>query len=468
MSGIQAVYTNKEKEILIGEDGKSEQKNMTQGNIYKIIISFSIPLILGNLLQQLYNTADSVIVGNYVGRNALAAVGSGTAIINLLISFSQGIAVGAGVLVAQAIGKNNRRRISLSIHTAISLSIVLGMVLSALGFIFTPHILTVMGTPKEIMPESITYLRNFSLGLLFNVIYNMTAGILNAVGNAKRSLMYLAIASVVNILLDMLFIKYEQWGVFGAALATNISQLLACMLSLLFLIKSPTVYKVELSKLNLNKVMTVNMLKTGLPTGIQNMVVSLSNVLVQASVNSFGTIIVSGFGVYMKIDGFNILPILSLSMVGTTFTGQNFGAGKLERITKGTKILLGIGLLYTLMIGLVLSRYAEVFVGFFTKDISVIQAGVYVMQFFCPFYFLLAILQCLCGVVRGTGRIIPTVLIFLASLCLFRVMWLETVLPLYNSIETIYIMYPVSWGLGAVLAIIYAWKSNLLQYSLFS
>lgn len=310
---------------------KKEKKNsmlMTEGSIVKILLLFSVPLILGNLLQQTYNTVDSIIVGNYVGSNALAAVGSSTALINLLIGFSQGIAVGAGVIVSHSIGANDRKKIHLSVHTAIMIAILLGTCLSIIGFIFTPQLLEWMKTPAEVMPESVTYLRLFSIGMVFNIVYNMEAGILNAVGNSKRSLLYLGIASVINIILDLLFVKILGMGVKGVAIATNLSQMISCLLALGFLMKVNDNYKVYLNKIKLHKETAIKIIKMGLPTGIQSMVISLSNVLIQSNVNVYGPSIMAGFGAYLKIDGFNILPVLSLSMASTTFTGQNCGAGK--------------------------------------------------------------------------------------------------------------------------------------------
>ncbi len=337
----------------------------------------------------MYNTADSVIVGNYVGSNALAAVGSSTAIINLLIAFSQGIAVGAGVLVSQAIGANKKADTKKAVHTSLAISLLLGIFLTLVGFIFTPQILEIMKTPTDVMNDSITYLRIFSLGLVFNVIYNMEAGVLNAVGNSKRSLLYLAIASVTNIILDLFFIKSLKLGVLGAAIATDISQVVSCILALYFLIRVKSIYQVQISEIKLHKNTAIQMIKVGLPTGVQNMVISLSNVLVQSSVNVFGPTIMAGFGAYMKIDGFNILPVMSLSMASTTFTGQNYGAGEKERVKKGMWTTLVIVLIYTGITGALLLTFSNSVMTLFTTDVNVIDAGVSAMKYFVPFIFFL-------------------------------------------------------------------------------
>lgn len=433
---------------------------MTEGKIGKTLLWFAVPLILGNLLQQTYNAVDSIIVGNYVGSNGLAAVGSSSALINLLIAFSQGLAVGAGILVAQAVGAGKQKRISRSVHTAIVIAFLLGILLSVLGFVLTPCLLRWMKTPKEVMRDSVSYLRIFSIGLVFNVVYNMEAGILNAVGNSKRSLLYLAAASATNIVLDLLFIRGLGLGVKGAAIATDVSQAVSCILALGFLLRVKGSYQVHIKELKIHKNTALRMIRVGLPTGIQNMVVSLSNVLVQSSINVFGPAAMAGFGAYMKVDGFNILPVLSLSMASTTFTGQNYGAGKLDRVRKGMWITLVFSVMYTIITGFILMTCSQPILQLFSRDRAVIEAGATAMKYFCPFYFLLAALHSLAGTVRGTGKTIPPMVILLVSLCAFRVAWLTFVLPLHHTVDYVYLIYPLSWGLGAVLMIGYTWKAR--------
>lgn len=307
---------------------------MTQGNIWKLLITFSIPLIIGNLLQQMYNTADSIIVGNFVGSNGLAAVGSGTALINLIIAFAQGASVGAGVVVSQYIGADKKDKIKISVHTSICISIILGLILSLLGIFASPSLLIMMKTPKVVLKSSILYLQIYCGGLIFNVIYNMATGILNAAGNSKKPLVYLAIASFTNIILDLLFIKIFKLGVMGAAIATDISQAISCILAIGYLLKVKSDYKLYIKDLKINKETAVKIIKIGLPTAIQNMVISFSNVLVQSSVNAYGATAMAGYAAYLKIDGFNILPVLSISMAVTTFTGQNVGANRLDRVKR--------------------------------------------------------------------------------------------------------------------------------------
>ena len=321
----------------------SQNNLMTEGSIVKSLLLFALPLIFGNLLQQLYNTADSIIVGNFVGANALAAVGSSGSPIYLLIGFSQGLAVGAGVVVSQFLGAKDHREAQEAVHTSLAIAVIMGLLLTVGGIACGRALLVAMNTPAEVLGDAVTYIRIYFGGVLFSVVYNMTAGILNAAGNSRRSLIYLAWASVTNIVLDLVFIVIFRMGVAGAAIATDISQLVSCVLSLRFLIKSTDDCRVIPREIRLHKKMAARIIRVGLPTGIQNMVISFSNVLVQASVNSYGAAAMAGFAAYMKIDGFNILPVSSISMAATTFVGQNYGAGRLDRVKKGTWVTPGGG-----------------------------------------------------------------------------------------------------------------------------
>lgn len=428
---------------------------MTQGNIWKLLITFSIPLIIGNLLQQMYNTADSIIVGNFVGSNGLAAVGSGTALINLIIAFAQGAAVGSGVVVSQYIGADKKDKIKISVHTSICISIILGLILSLLGIFASPSLLIMMKTPKVVLKSSILYLQIYCGGLIFNVIYNMATGILNAAGNSKKPLVYLAIASFTNIILDLLFIKIFKLGVMGAAIATDISQAISCILAIGYLLKVKSDYKLYIKDLKINKETAVKIIKIGLPTAIQNMVISFSNVLVQSSVNAYGATAMAGYAAYLKIDGFNILPVLSISMAVTTFTGQNVGANRLDRVKKGMYSSLIMVLVYTVFIGAVLLIFSHQVLGLFTHSAQVIMYGQLAMKYFCPYYFLLGILNVLAGTVRGAGKGIPPMIILLFSMCIFRILWIKIALPFYSSIDGVFILYPISWLVGAILMIFY-------------
>ena len=441
-----------------------QPRRMTEGSIAKSLLLFAVPLILGNLLQQLYNTADSIIVGNFVGANALAAVGSSGSPIYLLIGFSQGVAVGAGVVVAQYLGAKDRADTQLAVHTALAISVVMGLILTIGGVACGRALLEWMNTPAEVLEDAVTYIRIYFGGVLFSVVYNMIAGILNAAGNSRRSLIYLAYASLTNILLDLVFIVGLKMGVAGAAIATDISQLVSCLLSLRFLLRVEDDYRVRLRDIRLHGRMALRIIRVGLPTGIQNMVISFSNVLVQASVNSYGAAAMAGFAAYMKVDGFNILPVSSISMAATTFVGQNYGAGRLDRVRKSVWVTLALGVCYTLTTGALLLLGQDPIMRLFTTDEAVIAFGCSAMRWFCPFYFLLSILHGLAGAVRGTGASVPPMVVLLVSLCLFRILWIQWILPLFGTYEGVMMVYPVSWALGAVLMILYTWKGRWMEY----
>lgn len=439
---------------------------MTEGSIWKKILFFSIPLILGNLFQQLYNTVDSIIVGNYIGSEALAAVGSSGSLINLLIGFCIGASAGAGVVIAQFYGAQDREGVRKAVHTTIAIAIAAGAVLTVVGIVATPILLKAMGTPQEVFDQASIYLKVYFGGILFSVVYNMSAGILNAVGNSKRSLVYLMIAATSNIFLDLLFVVVLKMGIVGAAIATDISQLLSCIFIILFLVRSEDVYRVKLKDIRCYDNLLGKILKIGLPTGVQNIVISLSNVIVQSSVNSFGAVAMAGFAAYIKVDGFNILPVLSFSMAATTFVGQNVGAGRLDRVKKGMYVSVAMGIIYTVCTGILLLAFAPQVIGVFTQNGKVVEYGVYIMKFFCPFYWMLGILHILAGTIRGTGKTMQAMVVFLFSLCIFRVLWIWGAMSVSHKIGGVMFGYPLSWLVGLVMILIYVWKGNWMPYGM--
>ena len=437
---------------------------MTEGSVWKPILFFSIPLILGNLFQQLYNTVDSIIVGNFVGSDALAAVGSGGTLAYLLIGFCIGASTGAGVVIAQFYGAKDKEGIRKSVHTTIALGVIAGIILTAAGILLSPVLLKAMGTPKEVFDPAVDYLQVYFGGIVFSVLYNMCAGILNAVGNSKRSLIYLMIAAVSNIFLDLFFVVVLKMGIIGAALATDISQLLSCVFILRFLVRSDAEYKVNLREIRFYGNLPGKILKIGFPTGIQNIVISLSNVVVQSSVNSFGATAMAGFAAYMKIDGFNILPVLSFSMAATTFAGQNIGAGHYDRVRKGLRVSVGMGVVYTVLIGVLLLLFAPQVIGVFTANEKVVEYGVYIMKYFCPFYWMLGILHVAAGTIRGTGKTMEAMVIFLLSLCVFRVIWIWGTMYFIRSIGSVMTGYPVSWFAGMAMMLWYLWRGKWMPF----
>lgn len=439
-----------------------KQELMTEGTIWKKILIFAVPLIIGNLLQQMYSTIDSIIVGHYVGKSALAAVGSSTSIINLLIAFSQGASVGAGVVISQYMGARDKKSVHSAVHTAAAVAVLLGLFLTLAGVLMSGQLLVWMQTPDDVINDSTLYLRVYSAGLVFNVVYNMATGIMNAAGNSKRPLIYLGAASVTNIVLDMLFIAVGGMGVEGAAIATDVSQAVSCMLAMIYLFRVDADYRISPKDMHINGHMLSKIIKIGLPTGIQSMVISLSNIIIQSSINSFGSTQMAGFGAYMKVDGFNILPVLSISMAVTTFVGQNYGAGRIDRVKKGAAVTVVMGLIYTALTGILLLTFSEPIMRLFTDDADIIAAGELAMKYFCPYYMLLSILNVLAGTVRGAGKSVPPMVILLFAMCVFRVLWIKLVLPHYNTIDVVYMVYPVSWVIGAALMALYTWKGKWL------
>lgn len=440
-----------------------KMKTMTEGVIWKEILFFAIPLILGNLFQQLYNTVDLIIVGNYVGSNALAAVGSSGAIINLLIGFCIGASTGAGVVISQFYGAKNTEGVRKAVHTTMAIALVAGVLLTVIGITVTPSMLRLMGTPDKVFEQSVIYLQVYFGGSLFSVVYNMSAGVLNAVGNSRRSLVYLMIAAISNIFLDLIMVVGLKLGIVGAALATDISQLISCIFIWGFLIRSEDVYKLKIKEIRCYDHLLSKIIRIGIPTGIQNIVISLSNLIVQTSVNSFGATVMAGFAAYIKIDGFNILPVLSISMAATTFAGQNIGARKPDRVRKGMYISTVMGAGYSVLTGIMLLIFAPQVIGVFTTNQKVVEYGVYIMRYFYPFYWMLGILHVLGGTIRGTGKTMQAMVVFLVSLCGFRVMWIAGTMAWTRSLGHVMMCYPTSWLLGMLLMLLYVWKGKWMD-----
>lgn len=396
----------------------------------------------------------------------MAAVGSSGSLINLLIGFCIGASAGAGVVIAQFYGAQDKEGVRKAVHTTIAIAIAAGAILTIVGIVTTPLLLKAMGTPKEVFDQASIYLKVYFGGILFSVVYNMSAGILNAVGNSKRSLVYLMIAATSNIFLDLLFVVVFKMGIVGAAIATDISQLLSCIFIILFLVRSEDVYRVKLKDIRCYDNLLGKILKIGLPTGVQNIVISLSNVIVQSSVNSFGAVAMAGFAAYIKVDGFNILPVLSFSMAATTFVGQNVGAGRLDRVKKGMYVSVAMGIIYTVCTGILLLAFAPQVIGVFTQNGKVVEYGVYIMRFFCPFYWMLGILHILAGTIRGTGKTMQAMVVFLFSLCIFRVLWIWGAMSVSHKIGGVMLGYPLSWLVGLVMILIYVWKGNWMPYGM--
>lgn len=436
---------------------------MTSGVIWKELLLFAIPLILGNLFQQLYSIVDSVVVGNVVGSHALAAVGASGSIIQLLIGFIIGASAGAGVVTSQYYGAQNEEGVHKAVHTTLAISICAGVIISVAGVLLTPWILRMMDTPAEVFDQAADYLRVFFAGHFFAVIYNMMAGILNAVGNSRRSLIYLIIAAISNIFLDIFFVAVLKTGVIGAALATDISQGISCLFILLFLCRSKESYRVSLRDIRFYDNLLSRIVRIGLPTGVQNIVVSLSNVVVQSGVNSFGATVMAAYAAYNRVDGFILLPVLSIGMAATTFAGQNFGAQKLDRVHQGMKVSIGMGTVYAVIAGAAMLILAPYIIRIFTADQEVIETGIFMMKYMYPFYWVLAIFHIAIGSIRGVGRTFAAMVMSLVSLCAVRILWIWGVFKIAHELYLLMLGYPFTWLIGAVMMIVYIKKFHWLD-----
>lgn len=442
----------------------SEKKGlMTQGVIWKQLVLFSIPLLLGNLFQQLYNTVDSIVVGNYIGGNALAAVGSSGPIINLLVGLFTGIATGSGVVVSRFFGAQDDQNVHDSVHTAIAVTFISGVVLSIAGVVFSPLLLRLIGTPEEVMVESTVYLRIYFSGVLAMMVYNMGSGILRAIGNSRTPLYFLIVSSVVNIILDLVFVINFKMGIAGVAWATLIAQISSAVLVLLQLIRSTDSYRLIPSHIHINVPILKEIVRLGLPGGIQNAIISFSNIIVQANINSFGPAAMAGCSSYTKVDGFALLPVMSFSMAVTTFTGQNVGAGNYDRVHQGAKTCLKISTGTTAVLSVLLFIFGRHIIGIFSADPEIVHYGTYMLSMLSPFYIALSFNHTYAGVIRGAGSSLPPMLIMVGNMCLLRVIWLSLAMPIFNSIVVVFIGYSLTWVTSGLCMTIYYKKANWLK-----
>lgn len=446
--------------------GKQKTKTimMTEGVIWKQLLAFSMPLLMGNLFQQLYNTVDSVVVGNYIGSEALAAVGSSNSLINLIIGMFMGIATGAGVIISQYYGGKEEQKLHWAVHTCMALSIWGGIFLTVLGIAISPIILRWMGTPEEVMSNSVVYFRIFFGGSLFNLVYNMGAGILRAVGDSRRPLYYLCVSSVVNIVLDLVFVVVFHMGVAGVGYATVTAQFISAMLVMLALTRSNEAYRLELSKIKIDKRMMSRILKIGIPSGVQQSIISLSNVIVQANVNSFGAAAMAGFGSYCKIDGFVMLPLQSFCMAATTFTGQNVGARNIPRVKKGIFQGLVIGAVYTAVMSAVLFFQVDRVLRIFSSDPAVLEYGHRTMYLLLPFYMTMTVHNILMGSFRGAGKTMVSMLIGVGNMCILRMIYINLAVPFFPSYGAVMLCYPITWITTMLMDIVYCVKAKWLPH----
>ena len=424
----------------------SKAIDFTRGSIQKNLIAFAFPLFLGNLFQQLYNTADSLIVGNFLGSQALAAVSSSSPLINMMVGFFNGMAIGAGVIISRAFGARDSEALDKAIHTDLAFSLAAGAGMTVLGSIFTPLILEWMQTPADIMPNSVAYFRVYCLGIIFSLMYNTCMGIMNAVGDSRHPLYYLIVSSLVNIVLDLFFVGVLGYGVGSAALATIISQAVSVLLSLKRLFRGQEgVYKVSILRIRFHKGMLRQILRFGLPSGVQNSVIGFANIVVQTNINSFASAAVAGSGAYSKIEGFAFLPVTCFSLALTTCIGQNLGAKKYDRAKKGARF----GLLQL--------------VAAFNSDAEVVAYGVRQAHMEAFFYCFLALSHCMAGILRGAGKASIPMLIMFGSWCVLRVSYLTVVLSFFHDIRIVYSAYPLTWTISSIAFIIYMAKADWIH-----
>lgn len=444
----------------MGRKQKTKQVIMTEGVIWKQLLAFSMPLLVGNLFQQLYNTVDSIVVGNFIGSEALAAVGSSNSLINLIIGMFMGIATGAGVIISQYYGAKDDQKLHWAVHTCMALSLMGGLLLIVLGVLLSPLILKWMGTPEEVMPNSVAYLRIFFCGSLFNLVYNMGAGVLRAVGDSRRPLYYLCVSSVVNIVLDMVFVVIFRMGTAGVGYATVIAQAVSSVLTVRTLMKTEDSYRLIPSEIRIDRRMMKRILKLGIPSGIQQSIISLSNVIVQANINGFGAAAMAGYGAYSKVDGFAMLPLQSFCMASTTFTGQNIGAKKAKRVRDGMFQGIVISLIYTAFISAILYLNADKILRIFSPDETVIAFGHTTMAILLPFYWSIAIHQILMGSIRGSGRTMVSMLIGVGNMCILRMIYINLLVPFFPSFEAVMWCYPITWMTTMVMDCVYSAKAK--------
>ena len=441
----------------------NDRNSLTEGPIWKKMILFALPVLLGNIFQQFYNAFDSWCVGNYIGENALAAVSSSGSLIFMMVGFFNGVAMGAGVIIAKNFGAKDFESMKKAIHTDLAFALVAGMFLTVLGVTFTPTILKWMGTPDEVLPESISYFRYYFCGAIFSILYNICVGILHAVGDSRHPLYYLMFSTGVNVVLDMLFVAVFHWGVGSAAVATTISQGISATLCLTHLCRVDAPYRVKLKSIGFHLPSLKNIIRFGLPSGIQNSVISIANVVVQANINAFGKEAMAGCGAYSKIEGFAFLPITCFTMALSTFVGQNLGAKKYDRVKKGVVFGIACAMLMAETIGVVSYVFAPQLIGFFNDAPRVVDFGVRHMRTICLFYFLLALSHCIAAIMRGAGKATVPMVTMLVCWCLIRVSYITIAVKFVNELETVSRAYPITWTCSSIVFLIYLFKGNWLH-----
>lgn len=438
-------------------------KDMTQGNPYSQIIAFALPIFLSQVFQQLYNTADTLIVGRFLGTNALAAVSSSGTLIFLLVSFFNGTSMGAGVVVSKYFGAKDNDKISRAIHTNIVFSLLCGVVLTLVGVFLTPTFLVWMKTDPDVLPEAIEYFRYYFLGSLAMIMYNACRGIMSALGDSKRPLYYLIFSSLLNVTLDVLFVAGFGWGVWSAAVATVLSQAASVVLCLRHLFVKDQIYSVQLKKLRIDKAMLLEIIRYGLPAGVQNSVIAFANTIVQTQINSFGKYATAAYGTHGKIEGFAFLPIVSFNMAISTFISQNLGAGLHDRVKQGARFGIVAAVLMAELVGVLCYIFAPQLIGLFDNNAEVIRLGTMQARTVSLFFFLLAYSHSIAAVCRGAGKAFVPMFIMLGVWCVLRICYIAYVSHTFGELSYIYWAYPITWAISSVMYLIYYLKGDWIH-----
>ena len=440
---------------------KTSQVLLTEGSIPKKMLLFALPIFFSNLFQQLYNAADSLIVGNFIGKTALAAVGSSGNLIFLLVGFANGVAMGAGVLIARYFGAKDDASLKKAVHTTVAIGLAGSAILTVLGVTLTPLILRWMGTPASVMANSVSYFRIYTAGLTSVVLYNMGAGILQSVGDSRSPMRYLIVASLLNVALDLLFVAGMGYGVGSAALATILSQTVSAVLVFAKLMRCKASYQVRLREIRFDRIMFGKVMALGIPSGVQNSIIALANVVVQSKINTFGDSAMAGCGAYSKVEGFAFLPITCFAMALATFVSQNIGAEKYDRVHAGTKFGILCSTILAESIGVIVYALAPWLVGFFSSNPAVIRYGIGDARTIALFYCLLAFSHCCAGILRGMGRPVVPMLVMLLIWCGLRLTYITTALHFIPKIQVIWWAYPLTWTVSGVIFTVYLLRTRV-------
>ena len=434
--------------------GKSHEMDMCNGPIFSKLVIFAIPVMLSGFLQLLFNAADVIVVGRFAGENALAAVGSTSSLVNLLVNLFMGLSVGTNVLVARFAGAGARDDVKKTVHTAILTAVYSGLILVLIGLFFTKPLLILMGSPQEVLPLSAIYLKIFFVGMPAMMVYNFGSAILRAVGDTRRPMLYLTVAGILNVCLNLFFVIICHLSVVGVALATTLSQVLSASLVIWALMKEEGICHLELKELHIYKEKFLQLVRIGLPAGMQGMIFSISNVLIQSSINSFGAVAMAGNTAAASVEGFVYVSMNSMHQTAISFVSQNYGAQNFKRIRKIVCYCIGM----VTVIGLVMGNGAYLISGrllsFYSNKSEVIAYGVVRLLYIATPYFICGIMDTLVGVIRGLGYSLMPTIVSLIGACGFRVLWIYTIFPIHRTLPCLYVSYPISWIMTAMVHMI--------------